>query len=218
MHTSRTVSICTCLITRVKSVSTHTSAQATSNFLKNIYNGYIHLFICRKYVEFKRTHNVRFPSSLAPHFMFLGGGIDWIQTDKGACILYMYLYTYIYIYAECRLNTVHPFLVSHIYGLNRNLSFVYMNIRHNCVKSKNIAVRYGRSRERSFHKWTHPFLCDLACHETLHKHTHTYTHTGATGDRLKETQAINKSLSALGDVFTGKLFQIVSSLLIGYRK
>lgn len=37
-------------------------------------------------------------------------------------------------------------------------------------------------------------LCDLAGSERLSR-------SGATGDRLKETQAINKSLSALGDVF-----------------
>jgi kinesin family protein C1 len=37
-------------------------------------------------------------------------------------------------------------------------------------------------------------LCDLAGSERLSK-------SGATGDRLKETQAINKSLSALGDIF-----------------
>lgn len=37
-------------------------------------------------------------------------------------------------------------------------------------------------------------LCDLAGSERLSR-------SEATGDRLKETQAINKSLSALGDVF-----------------
>ena len=38
------------------------------------------------------------------------------------------------------------------------------------------------------------FLVDLAGSERLSK-------SNATGDRLSETQAINKSLSALGDVF-----------------
>ena len=38
-------------------------------------------------------------------------------------------------------------------------------------------------------------LVDLAGSERLSR-------SGATGDRLKETQAINKSLSALTDVFT----------------
>jgi kinesin family protein C1 len=37
-------------------------------------------------------------------------------------------------------------------------------------------------------------LCDLAGSERLSR-------SGASGDRLKETQAINKSLSALSDVF-----------------
>jgi kinesin family protein C1 len=37
-------------------------------------------------------------------------------------------------------------------------------------------------------------LCDLAGSERLSK-------SGATGERLKETQAINKSLAALGDIF-----------------
>jgi len=144
------------------------------------------------------------PSSLRTWCLWVWG-IYWIQTDKGAFISY----NYIYIYTEYRLTEVHSFHIFHTHGLNTEISRVYVYIYVMIVWNQRRYYKdFEHHEKRAFINGLPLFFVSWHAIKPC-----THTRTGATGDRLKETQAINKSLSALGDVFTGKFFQIVSSLL-----